>query len=470
MYAMFTHKKTVSIAELADISASADEINLLDGALVTTAEINYISGVTSAIQTQLNNKAASVHTHLLAAGATDVTATAAEINTACDGSTAKNAHTHVLTSGATDVTATYAEINTACDGDTAKNSHTHPYLSSELTGPIVNALAQDLYTNDYLGWASTIGSNGTPQFRNSVLDTFQADSMTASNMSYSSGYYFYFGPTGVDSANFSTIDEFSDSSLDLTIWTKTETKSNANQNAVVSETASDLSLYVYVIADGSSPYEATAKATLGGSLSKKLSNYSYYCKIGVTSIAWAPYASATMDASIVVTDGSSSQVIFSKTAADASPHTVEFLVVGNYLCYRTDSGAFSVADISAWTKANIVFYMSMNATTLNTNPSTATFLIGWARYYAFSSPPTCTLTSGATSASAAINQAITTCNYIIALPVISMSADGGSNYETETLERIHAFTATGTSFKTKFTWSGYTEPFLLSEYFSIFNN
>ena len=45
------------------ITATAAELNLLDGVTATTAEINYLDGVTSNIQTQLNGKAASGHTH-----------------------------------------------------------------------------------------------------------------------------------------------------------------------------------------------------------------------------------------------------------------------------------------------------------------------------------------------------------------------------------------------------------------------
>ncbi len=42
-----------------DVTASAAEVNLLDGVTASTAEINYIDGVTSAIQTQLDGKQAS---------------------------------------------------------------------------------------------------------------------------------------------------------------------------------------------------------------------------------------------------------------------------------------------------------------------------------------------------------------------------------------------------------------------------
>ena len=52
---------TASTAELnilVGVTADASEINLLDGVTATTAELNYTDGVTSAIQTQLDAKAA----------------------------------------------------------------------------------------------------------------------------------------------------------------------------------------------------------------------------------------------------------------------------------------------------------------------------------------------------------------------------------------------------------------------------
>ena len=41
------------------MSATATELNILDGATLSTTELNYVDGVTSAIQTQLNDKASS---------------------------------------------------------------------------------------------------------------------------------------------------------------------------------------------------------------------------------------------------------------------------------------------------------------------------------------------------------------------------------------------------------------------------
>ena len=45
------------------ITATTAELNILDGVTATTAELNYVDGVTSNIQTQLNGKASASHTH-----------------------------------------------------------------------------------------------------------------------------------------------------------------------------------------------------------------------------------------------------------------------------------------------------------------------------------------------------------------------------------------------------------------------
>lgn len=47
------------------ISASADELNKLDGCIATLSELNYLSGTRSNIQTQLNDKANKIHEHAL---------------------------------------------------------------------------------------------------------------------------------------------------------------------------------------------------------------------------------------------------------------------------------------------------------------------------------------------------------------------------------------------------------------------
>lgn len=48
---------TVNLADVIDVTASASEVNILDGATVTATELNYVGGVTSSIQDQLDDKA-----------------------------------------------------------------------------------------------------------------------------------------------------------------------------------------------------------------------------------------------------------------------------------------------------------------------------------------------------------------------------------------------------------------------------
>lgn len=48
---------TINAADIIDVTSSAAELNILDGATLSTTELNYVDGVTSDIQTQLNAKA-----------------------------------------------------------------------------------------------------------------------------------------------------------------------------------------------------------------------------------------------------------------------------------------------------------------------------------------------------------------------------------------------------------------------------
>ena len=48
----------LSLAKITDVTATAAEVNVLDGITASTTELNYVDGVTSNIQTQLNNKLA----------------------------------------------------------------------------------------------------------------------------------------------------------------------------------------------------------------------------------------------------------------------------------------------------------------------------------------------------------------------------------------------------------------------------
>lgn len=56
-----SHKHTVS--NISDLTATANELNVLDGITATTTELNYVDGVTSSIQAQLDGKSPTGHTH-----------------------------------------------------------------------------------------------------------------------------------------------------------------------------------------------------------------------------------------------------------------------------------------------------------------------------------------------------------------------------------------------------------------------
>jgi hypothetical protein len=122
---------------------------------VSATEIGYVNGVTSGIQAQLDAKSSTSHTHLLAAGATDVTASASELNI-MDGVTASTAEINILDG----LTASTAELNyvdgvtsaiqTQIDGK-ASSSHTH--AQSDITN-----LTTDLAAKASLSGATFTGT------------------------------------------------------------------------------------------------------------------------------------------------------------------------------------------------------------------------------------------------------------------------------------------------------------------------
>lgn len=65
---ILTNKRLTSpkINEDVILTASATELNILDGATLSTAELNYVDGVTSAIQTQLDSKIDKTYTVIAA--------------------------------------------------------------------------------------------------------------------------------------------------------------------------------------------------------------------------------------------------------------------------------------------------------------------------------------------------------------------------------------------------------------------
>ena len=137
------------------VTATAAELNRLDGITATTAELNYTDGVTSNIQTQLNGKAASSHTHPVSQ-VTGLTASRALIS---DGSG------HPAVSAVTSTELGYLDgvtssIQTQLNGKAA-SSHTHNYAGSSSAGGAANS-ANKLNTNAGSSTQPVYFSGGKP--------------------------------------------------------------------------------------------------------------------------------------------------------------------------------------------------------------------------------------------------------------------------------------------------------------------
>ena len=75
-----TEGHTHLITDVTDITATDSEINVLDGILASTAELNYLSGVTSAIQTQIDSKKDDFSVLPISEGGTGQTTSVAALN------------------------------------------------------------------------------------------------------------------------------------------------------------------------------------------------------------------------------------------------------------------------------------------------------------------------------------------------------------------------------------------------------
>ena len=122
---------------------------------VSSTELQYVNGVTSGIQGQLDAKAGTGHNHLLAAGATDVTSSAAELNI-LDGVTATTSEINKLagllptTTELNYVDGVTSAIQTQIDAKAA-SSHTH--AQSDITN-----LTTDLAAKASLSGATFTGA------------------------------------------------------------------------------------------------------------------------------------------------------------------------------------------------------------------------------------------------------------------------------------------------------------------------
>jgi hypothetical protein len=104
---------TTELNILDGVTSTAAELNILDGATLTTTELNYVDGVTSAIQTQLDAKVGSL---------TDlgVTATSAELNI-LDGATLTTTELNYVDGVTSAIQTQINAVNNLLDGTTSVN-------------------------------------------------------------------------------------------------------------------------------------------------------------------------------------------------------------------------------------------------------------------------------------------------------------------------------------------------------------
>ena len=116
------------------VTATATELNRLDGITATTAELNRLDGVTSNIQTQLNGKQATI---------TGAASTIASSNLTASKALISNSSGKVAVSSVTSTELGYLDgvtssIQTQLNGKAA-SSHTHNYAGSSSAGGAANS-------------------------------------------------------------------------------------------------------------------------------------------------------------------------------------------------------------------------------------------------------------------------------------------------------------------------------------------
>ena len=117
------------------VTATAAEINVLDGITTTTAELNYVDGVTSNIQTQLNAKQASITGAATTITGSNLTASRALVSDG-NGKVAVSAVTSTELGYLDGVT---SAIQTQLDGKAASSHGTHVTYST--TAPVMDGTA-----------------------------------------------------------------------------------------------------------------------------------------------------------------------------------------------------------------------------------------------------------------------------------------------------------------------------------------
>ena len=200
------------------VTADGGEINILDGATLSTAELNYVDGVTSLIQTQLDSKAPIANptfTGNITIGSAEISEAELEV---LDGLTVSTSEVNILTG----VTSTSAELN-YLDITTLGTAQASKAVTANASGNINfnngNMTNVDIDSGAIDGTNITVGSGKTLDVSGG---TFTLASNQISGDKIDGGTVSTFASTGIDdnaSSNAITID--SSQNLALTSGTLT---------------------------------------------------------------------------------------------------------------------------------------------------------------------------------------------------------------------------------------------------------
>lgn len=164
----------VTLAQLG-ITATAAELNKLDGITATTDELNYVDGVTSNIQTQLNAKAASGHTHSVATTSVAGLMSAADKSKLDGIASGANAYTLPAAGSSLGGVKSGGDV-TISSGTITVNDDSHNHVISNVDGlqSALDAKAASSHTHNYAG-SSSAGGAATSANK---LDTARTISLT----------------------------------------------------------------------------------------------------------------------------------------------------------------------------------------------------------------------------------------------------------------------------------------------------
>jgi len=330
-------------------------------------------------------------------------------------------------------------------------------------GSLFNDTAQTIFEQDYNGFDSRLNGDGSPNLNNLEYDTYQTDTMTdAGNIEYLADIDSYLAPSVLVTSDYVTYDEFSDSVVNLDLWTIT-TAGSGTGSAKVTENGTYMQVYARK-SNGSGNYNARV-------VSDDLNFDDYGC-IFIEDISWDINNTSSASANLTIKFGG--VTVWSKTSA-GSGSGMKFKVFKlsdtQMLWNFYDGSSWAGWEIDTYSGTVLDVY---NSATDQGSAATNWIRMGYVRYNTFATAiasPTDYISSAATTISSTVTNAIPIVNHLNlddngGSVIIKLTADGGSNWETATNKQIHRFANTGTDLRIRIESAGAN---LMTEYAIKYN-